>query len=433
MAGKRNNSKNEINYHDAFFGALDKLADEKDLDREEVLVCLEEAIAQGYAEKSQEDIDPNLREKSGKDNKKSIKYAAEIDRGTGEIFVSTVRTVVAEVENPETQISLEEARSWDPEFNIGDDLYTDVTPTSFEKMGRSTASKIKTLFIQKVSEKEKKKIETECASMENEIVSCQVQSVEEQQFYDVKAEKYRTKRKVYVSLGKLEGVLTDSDLLPGDQYRYGQMLKAILVKVDDGRGQEENEKRRKNKETLIHLSRTKEIFLRKLLEKEVPEIREGIVSVVEVARKPGIRSKVAVYSGNEAIDPISACVGPGGQRINSISEELTGEKIDIILWDPDLATFVANSLSPAKTLKSAPVIIEDDYEKVQESGKRSDKIGKVARVTLSNDQLTLAIGSKGINVALAATLCKCRIDIKGAGDESETAAEDRNALADIMS
>ena len=432
MAGKKN-SKNMISYQDAFFGALDKLAEEKDLDREEVLVCLEEVIALGYAEKSQEDIDPNLRERTGRDYKKNVKYAAEIDRNTGEIFVSTVRTVVAEVENPDNQISLEEARTWDPEFNIGDDLYTDVTPTSFEKMGRSTASKIKTLFIQKVSDKEKRKIENECASLENEIVSCQVQSVEEQQFYDVKAEKYRTKRKVYVSLGKLEGVLTESDLLPNDQYRFGQMLKAILVKVDDGRGQEETEKKRKNKETLIHLSRTKDMFLKKLLEKEVPEIREGIVSVVEVARKPGIRSKVAVYSHDPDIDPISACVGPGGQRINSISEELTGEKIDIILWDPDLATFVANSLSPAKTLKSAPVIIEDDYEKIQETGRRGDKISKVARVTLSNDQLTLAIGSKGINVALAAMLCRCRIDIKGAGDESETAAIDRSALADIMS
>ncbi|MBR5006241.1 MAG: transcription termination factor NusA [Clostridia bacterium] len=344
--------------------------------------------------------------------------------------VETLKKVVEEVDNPDLQISLEEAREYDPEFMVGDELYTDVTPTSFEKMGRTTASKIKTLFIQKVSERERENVELECKKMTNEIVSCQVQSVEVSRYYDEKAERFKEKRRVFVSLGKLEGVLNEGDLLPNDNYRAGQMLRAILLPLDKNDRNDDNDRRRKNRDTTLRLSRTNELFLRKLFEKEVPEIAEGIIEIKAIARKPGQRSKVAVYSNNPNIDPVSSCVGNAGTRVNAIGEELSNEKIDVIRWSPDLAEFVANSLSPAQVMRNVPVIIEDDLEKAQD-GRRRDKIGKVARVTIANKDLTLAIGSKGINVALAATLCRCRIDINGVGDDSG-AEEDRSELSSIM-
>ena len=426
--GKRKNGKNEISYQDACFGALDKLAEEKSMDREEVLTCLEEAIASGYEMK---DSDAPLFGLKDQKDSKTKKYAVEIDRITGEIIVSTVKKVVEEVDNPDLQISLEEARKYDPEFLVGDELYTDVTPTSFEKMGRTTASKIKTLFIQKVSERERENVELECRKMTNEIVSCQVQSVEVSRYYDEKAERFKEKRRVFVSLGKLEGVLNEGDLLPNDNYRAGQMLRAILLPLDKNDRSDDSDRRRKNRDTTLRLSRTNDLFLRRLFEKEVPEIAEGIIEIKAIARKPGQRSKVAVYSNNPNIDPVSSCVGNAGTRVNAIGEELSNEKIDVIRWSPDLAEFVANSLSPAQIMRNVPVVIEDDLEKAQD-GRRRDKIGKVARVTIANKDLTLAIGSKGINVALAATLCRCRIDINGVGDESGTADEDRSELSSIM-
>lgn len=433
--------KNAQNYTENFFRGVDALAEEKKLDREKVLDCLEKAIARGYEMNDQEAASYGFKDQKESKNKN---YAVEIDRTTGEIFVSTVRTVVDVVENPDTQISLEEARTYDPEFVIGDEMYTDVTPTSFEKMGRTTASKIKTLFIQMISDEDRMNIEDKCKDLEDEIISCEVELVEETQYFDVKTNKYKKRRKVFATYDNIEFVMNEGDLLPGDNFKTPTLsgkketFKALVLprkKEDEAKGLDRGKS--KKRDITPRLSRTSDKFLERLLESEVASIRDGVVEIVSVARKPGQRSKVAVYSNDPNVDAVSACVGPGGQIITAVSDELRGEKIDVILWSPNLAEFVANALSPAKA-NYYPIVIEDDYEKAEKERndktliRGKEKIGKVARVTLKSDQLTLAIGAKGINVALAATLCRCRIDIKGDGDEDSESRKDREFLSDMM-
>jgi len=443
MATGKKKTKNASNYTDTFFRGVDALAEEKKMDREVVLACLEDAIARGYEMNEQDAVSFGLKDQKESKNKN---YAVEIDRVTGEIFVSTVRTVVEEVENPDIQISLEEARTYDPEFVIGDEMYTDVTPTSFEKMGRTTSAKIKTLFIQKISERERAGIDEKCHDLENEIISCEVELVEEAQYFDVKSNKYKRRRKVFATHDNIEFVMNEGDLLPSDNFKTPtitgkkEVFKALVLPMKDeeerAKGRDRNRDRKRD--ITPRLSRTSDKFLERLLESEVASIKDGRVEIKGVARKPGQRSKVAVYSNDPNVDAVSACVGPGGQIITAVSDELRGEKIDVILWSPDLAEFVANALSPAKA-NYYPIVIEDDYEKAEKEksekpgDRRKDKIGKVARVVLKSDQLTLAIGAKGINVALAATLCKCRIDIKGDGDENTDSRRDREFLSDMMS
>ncbi|MBP5312015.1 MAG: transcription termination/antitermination protein NusA [Clostridia bacterium] len=443
MATGKKKAKNAENYTETFFKGVDALAEEKKLDREVVLECLEDAIASGYEMNEQDAASYGLKDQK---EAKGRKYAVEIDRVTGEIFVSTVKEVVLEVVSPNNQISLEEARQYDPEFVVGDEMYTDVTPTSFEKMGRSTSSKIKSLFIQKILDSERRDIEAKCKDLSNEIVSCEVELVEESQYFDVKANKYKRRRRVFATHDNIEFVMNEGDLLPGDNFKNPaitgkkEIFKALVLPPESEeermrreRGRNKNRDKDKNKSITPRLSRTSDMFLRRLLESEVASIRDGRVVIKDVARKPGQRSKVAVYSNDPNIDPVSACVGPGGQIITAVSDELRGEKIDVILWSPNLAEFVANALSPAKA-NFYPIVVEDDYEKAERNGNAeySEKIGKVARVVLKSDQLTLAIGAKGINVALAAALCKCRIDIKGDSDENSDSRRDREFISDMM-
>ncbi len=438
MATGKKKKQNGMSYTESFFSGVKKLAEEKKMDEETIIVCLEEAIKSGY--EAYDDVGGSKDQKGARKKE----YAVEIDRVTGEIIVSTVKKVVLEVVNPDCEVSLEEALKYDPEFVVGDDMYTDVTPTSFELMGRTTSSNIKSLFIQKVLEKEREAITQKCANLADEIISCEVELVEESQFFDVKSNKYRKKRKVFATYDNIEFVLNEGDLLQGDNFKTPTLsgkketFKAYVIPpkndVDDeakitekGRG--------KKREVTPRLSRTDDRFLWRLLESEVASIREGVVEIKRVARKPGQRSKVAVYSHDPNVDPVSACVGPGGQIITAVSDELRGEKIDVILWSPDLAEFVANALSPAKA-NYYPIVIEDDYEKAEKEraeGSKKSRIGKVARVMLKGDQLTLAIGAKGINVALAASLCECRIDIKGDGDEDSDSRRDREFLSGMMS
>ncbi|MGO0122990.1 transcription termination factor NusA [Desulfothermobacter acidiphilus] len=298
----------------------------------------------------------------------------EIDRNTGECRVLAQRTVVEEVEDPRTQISLEEARQIDPRYQPGDVVETEVTPRDF---GRIAAQTAKQVVMQRIKEAERNMIYEAFAGREGDIVTGTVHRVD--------------KQNIYVDLGKAEGVLPASEQIPGERYRQGDKIRAYLLEV-----------RRTSKGPQIVLSRTHPGFLRRLLELEVPELQDGTVELKTMVREPGSRAKIAVYSRDPHVDPLGACVGPRGSRIQAVVNELRGEKIDVVRWDADSSRFIAEALSPAKV--TAVEIWEEE---------------KIARVIVPDNQLSLAIGREGQNARLAAKLTGWKIDIKSESQMAE--------------
>ncbi|MEW6424569.1 MAG: transcription termination factor NusA [Bacillota bacterium] len=290
-----------------------------------------------------------------------------INRETGDFQVFSQRTVVEKVEDPRLQISLAEARQIDPRYQVGDVVETEITPRDF---GRIAAQTAKQVVMQRIREAERNIIYEEYANREGDIVTGVVQRSEQ--------------KNVFLELGKAEAILTPGEQMPGETYRQGDRLKAYILEV-----------RKTTKGPQILVSRTHPGLLKRLLELEVPELFEGVVELKAIAREPGYRSKIAVYSTDENVDPVGACVGSKGVRIQNIVNELNGEKIDVIKWNPDYSKYIAASLSPAK------VIAVEIWE--QE---------KIARVIVPDYQLSLAIGKDGQNARLAAKLTGWKIDIK---------------------
>jgi N utilization substance protein A len=320
----------------------------------------------------------------------------EIDRKTGALKVYCRKKVVSEVGDPKLEISLVEAKALNPEAELGDELEQELPPQEF---GRIAAQTAKQVILQRVRDAERDRIYKEFEGKEAQIIRGVVHRIE--------------KRNVIVEVGKAEAVLPEREQIPGERYSPGDRIRAYVLEV-----------RRAVKGPQIALSRTHPGFLARLFETEIPEIQEGIVVVKAAAREAGERAKVAVASTKRDVDPIGACVGLRGTRIQVISRELRGEKIDIIEWSHDPATFVARALSPAKV--SSVTISEETDPDVQVS----------AFVVVPDNQLSLAIGKKGQNARLAAKLTGMRIDIKS---ESELEAEraqpperdDRAALAEL--
>lgn len=302
-----------------------------------------------------------------------------IDRETGDFKVYSQRTVVEEVSDPRLEISLEEARKIDPRYKVGDVVEREVTPRNF---GRIAAQTAKQVVVQRIREAERNAIYEEYASREGDIVTGIIQRVDQ--------------KNVYISLGRTEAILAPAEQMPGEEYRPGTRLKAYIVEV-----------RRTTKGPQILVSRTHPGLLKRLLELEVPELQEGIVELKAVAREAGYRSKIAVYSRVESVDPVGACVGPKGMRIQAVVNELNGEKIDVIKWNPDPSKFVAASLSPARVV--AVEIWEEE---------------KIARVIVPDNQLSLAIGREGQNARLAAKLTGWKIDIKSESQMQEIYAQE---------
>mgnify|MGYP005833678183 CR=1 FL=1 len=290
-----------------------------------------------------------------------------IDRETGDFKVFSQRTVTESVDDPRLQISLAEAQKIDPRYQVGDVVETEITPRDF---GRIAAQTAKQVVMQRIREAERNLIYEEYANREGDIVTGVVQRIEQ--------------RNVFLELGKTEAVLTPGEQIPHESYRPGDRLKAYILEV-----------RKTTKGPQILVSRTHPGLLKRLLELEVPELYEGVVELKGIVREPGYRSKIAVYSNDENVDPVGACVGPKGARIQNIVNELHGEKIDVIKWNPDYSKYIAASLSPAK------VIAVEIWE--QE---------KIARVIVPDFQLSLAIGKDGQNARLAAKLTGWKIDIK---------------------
>jgi transcription termination/antitermination protein NusA len=320
----------------------------------------------------------------------------EIDRKTGALKVYGRKKIVEEVVDPKLEIGLTEAKALNPEAELGDELEQELPHQEF---GRIAAQTAKQVILQRVRDAERDRIYKEFEGKESQILRGVVHRIE--------------KRNVILEIGKAEAILPEREQIPGERYNPGDRIRAWVLEV-----------RRSAKGPQITLSRTHPGFLARLFETEIPEIQEGIVVVKAAAREAGERAKVAVASTKRDVDPIGACVGLRGTRIQVISRELRGEKIDIIEWSHDPATFVARALSPAKV---SSVTIGDEGEA---EGQPS------AFVAVPDNQLSLAIGKKGQNARLAAKLTGMRIDIKS---ESELEAEkagatqepDRAALAEL--
>ena len=304
------------------------------------------------------------------------------DLGEGELF--EVRTVVAQVTNSDTEMTLEDARhKFDPDAEVGDEILVKLDTAT---MGRIAAQVAKQNLIQHIRDAERHLIYNEFKDRKSEIVSGIVQRFE--------------RKNMIVNLGRTEAVLPEREQIPHERYRQGERIRALITLVElNERG------------LSIVLSRTSNEFLKKLFEQEVPEIYEGIVEIRLCAREPGGRAKVAVYSKDSNVDPVGACVGMRGTRVQAVVQELRGEKIDIVPWTDDQAELVCRALAPAKVSK---VIIDEDEHAME--------------VIVPDDQLSLAIGKRGQNVRLAHQISGWKIDLRS---ESEAEEEARQARASL--
>jgi transcription termination/antitermination protein NusA len=336
----------------------DAVAREKAIDRKIVLAAMEDAIAK--AARSRYGSETEVR--------------AEIDPKSGELHLSRHMLVVDNVENPATQISLEEARRRHPAAQIGDTIADPLPPLPF---GRIAAQSAKQVIVQKVREAERDRQYEEFKDRIGDIVNGIVKRVE-----------YGN---VVVDLGRGEAIVRRDELLPREQFRNGDRIRAYIYDV-----------RREQRGPQIFLSRTHPEFMAKLFAQEVPEIYDGIVEVKAVARDPGSRAKIAVVSTDSSVDPVGACVGMRGSRVQAVVNELQGEKIDIIPWSHEIATFVVNALAPAEVSK---VVIDEERDRIE--------------VVVPDQQLSLAIGRRGQNVRLASQLTGNDIDILTEQEESE--------------
>lgn len=331
--------------------ALTTLEREKGIDSDILIEAIEAALISAY--KKNFGTLQNVR--------------VHFDRGTGIIKVYSRKTIVETATDPRTEISLTDARRLDPRYELGDIVESEVTPRDF---GRIAAQTAKQVVVQRIREAERDLIFDEFSNREGDIVTGVVQRNEN--------------KNIYIDFGKTEAVLSQSEQMPGDLYAQGERIKTYIIDV-----------KKTTKGPQILVSRTHPGLLKRLFELEVPEIHDGTVEIKSIAREAGSRSKIAVFSKNENVDPVGSCVGPKGLRVQAIVNELKGEKIDIVKWNPDPVKFIANSLSPAKVLS---VEIEGDE--------------KIAKVVVPDYQLSLAIGKEGQNARLAAKLTGWKIDIK---------------------
>ena len=329
---------------------IDQVGKDKGIDRKVIIEALEQAVLTAS------------RKKYGHQGEIEVHYNEEV----GEVELFQFKQVVVEVTDPSTEISLGEARGLDSEAQIGDSLGVKLN-TDFGRIGAQTAKQV---IIQKVRDAERENVYNEFKDRKGDLVSGAVQRME--------------KGNLYISIGRAEAVLFSKEQIPGETYRQGERLRAYILEVQ-----------KNSKGPQIYLSRTHPGFLIKCFEMEVPEISEGVIKIISAAREPGERAKISVYSSNRDVDPVGACVGMKGSRVQNVGQELRGERIDIIPWSQDQAKYVCNALAPAKISR---VYIDEENRHME--------------VVVADDQLSLAIGKKGQNVRLASKLTSWKIDIK---------------------
>lgn len=361
-----------------FVEALSDIEKEKGISKEVLLEAIEAALISSY--------------KRNFNAAQNVKV--DIDRTTGVIKVFARKTVVEEVLDSRLEISVDAARSVHPEFQYNDIVEIEVTPSDFGRIAAQTAKQVVT---QRIREAERGLIYDAFIEKEGDIITGLVQRMDA--------------RNVYVDLGKVEAILPQNELMPTEKFVQGDRIKAYVTKVENT-----------TKGPQIFLSRTHPGLLKRLFELEVPEIFDGVVEIRSVAREAGYRSKIAVYSTHEDVDPVGSCVGTKGGRVQTIVTELKGEKIDIVRWSEDVEEYVSNALSPSKVVE-----VEIDEEE------------KVAKVVVPDYQLSLAIGIRGQNARLAAKLTGWKIDIKsesqayGDADETEYDHDELQQLAELDS
>lgn len=378
--------------------AIEQLAAEKELDRQDVLDAVEAALASAYKKEY---------------GKRGEIVRASLNEKTGDVVFTQVKTVVDDTTvrfpvegeeapeatesdeeqlplyNPDRHMLLEEAKKEKVDISLGDEISFPL-PAPEADFGRIAAQTAKQVVLQKIREIEKDAIRSEFEDKVGDLVSGVVQRVE--------------RGNVFVDLGRASGMMHYTETIPGERYRIGERLKFYLLRVQDG-GRGPN----------LVLSRSHPHFVTKLFELEVPEIADGVVEIKEVIREPGSRSKVAVYTEEEGVDPVGSCVGQRGARVMAVNSEIGAEKIDIVEWSEDLESYIAASLSPA-TVTSVELVGENE-----------------ARVLVPDDQLSLAIGKRGQNVRLAAKLTGARIDIRSQANPEQVQEEGIADTADAPS
>ncbi len=351
---------------------IDQVAKEKGISRDTLVEALVAALVSA------------ARKKYGN----RVELEAQYSEDTGEVEVFLFKDVVGQVEDATVEIDLETARrELDPEAEVGDQLGVKMDTETF---GRIAAQTAKQVIIQKVKDAERENIYTEYKDRKGDVVTGMVQRFE--------------KRNLIVNLGRAEAVLPAAEQIPRETYRQGDRIRAVILEV-----------RRTQKDPQIILSRANPLFLVKLFEQEVPEIAEAIVRIMCAAREPGQRAKIGVRSTDSDVDPVGACVGMKGSRVQAVVQELRGEKIDIIPWNDDPAHFVCNALQPAEISK---VIIDQDVGTME--------------VIVADDQLSLAIGKRGQNVRLAAKLTGWKIDVRSESKEEKITGESFERLMGIQ-
>lgn len=340
-----------------FAAAIEQIAEEKGISKDRVIETIEAALAAAYR-KDFGNSDQNIK--------------VEFDPETGGSKVYDVKTVVEEITeeqepNRREFITLEEAKATNKKAKVGDVIKSEITPK--EEYGRIAAQTAKQVIIQRIREAEREVLMEEFNDKEGTIVNGNVQRIEN--------------GNVYVDLGRTNGILFPSEQIRGERYSIGQRIKVYVSEV-----------KQTPKGPEIILSRSHPNMIRRLFELEVPEVYSGVVEIKSVAREAGSRSKVAVWSSQEGVDPIGSCVGQRGTRVQTIISELNGEKLDIVLWDEDVVKFITNALAPAKIIS----VVTKEKE-------------KEATVEVEEDQMSLAIGKAGQNVRLAAKLTGWKIDV----------------------
>ena len=347
---------------------IEQVGKEKGIPKDIIIEALEEAVLSASKKKFGGHLDLEA------------KYNAEV----GEIEIFRFKTVVEDIEDPDMEIAVEDAKEHDPECIIGDSIGIKMDTST---LGRIAAQTAKQVIMQKVRNAESDVIYNEYKDKKGEIVTGAIQRVEKNHYV--------------VNLGKTEAVLSFKEVLPNEVFKRRDRVKGYILEVE-----------KTQRGCTILLSRTHPGFLVKLFELEVPEIQEGIIKVVGAAREPGERAKIAVYSQDPSIDPIGACVGVKGSRVQAVVQELKGEKIDIIPWIKDAAKFVCNALAPARVSK---VYINEEEHSME--------------IIVHDDQLSLAIGRKGQNVRLASRLTGWKTDIKS---ETEVEKTSRKVIDDLV-
>lgn len=344
-----------------FIEAIEEIGKEKGISKALLLEALEVALISGYKKNfgSSQNVEVN------------------VDDETGDVKVYSKKTVVEDVEDDILEISINDAKNIDSSYEIDDVVRIEVTPRNF---GRIAAQTAKQVVMQKIKEAEREIVFDQYINRETEIITGQVQRI--------------SKNNILINLGKAEGVLPPTEQIKNENYKQGDRIKTYILEV-----------KKTTKGPQILLSRTHPGLVKRLFELEVPEIHDGIVDIFSISREAGSRTKLAVYSTDENVDAVGACVGFKGSRVKAVVDELNGEKIDIVTWDEDPKVFIANSLSPSNVIG---VDINEDE--------------KSALVIVPDYQLSLAIGKEGQNARLAAKLTGWKIDIKS---ESQSLQESR--------